>query len=532
MLSVVVLMAGCEPDPGRPAPEEEGPPWTWVLPLFDRDHDGWRDDEDCAADNPAVHPGAPELCNGRDDDCDGEVETDGDGDGVLGCADCADADSRIWPGAPDAEGDHLDQDCDGTDGVGEPLSGPALTGGAEADWLGYALAAGDLDADGCDDLLIGQPGQPFYTRTADSAVLTRGCWPWSEVTVRPGQLNYRGEFVDVAGSSMLVHEPGYRLGRGHALLFDAAAFHEGGEPLFEVTGDDVRSVSSAVLLGEGPEWLLYGRKGYDGPNRAHYGLISLPREGIFDLEQGPADEVITTDSHFYVDGALVGDVGDRDGDGQVDLGFGQQWLDDHSVYFFPAVTSAHLLDAPEIWRKGGGTIYNTQWIVGGGEDLDGDGADDAVVADANDDVGEVPHAGRVYLLPWLGPGERLLAEAPARIDGELEWDWTGLDSAAGDLDGDGQVDLVVGAPSCWSCSPYASRGGKVMIFSGPLQGVLDRDDAVLVRVGQGYEDRAGVAIALGDFDGSGILDVAVGAPGTEVDELRLAGAVYLMIDPL
>lgn len=56
----------------------------------DEDGDGYLA-EDCDPADPAVHPGAPERCNGRDDDCDGALgawEEDLDGDGALDCAPC------------------------------------------------------------------------------------------------------------------------------------------------------------------------------------------------------------------------------------------------------------------------------------------------------------------------------------------------------------------------------------------------------------------------------------------------------------
>ena len=44
------------------------------------------------------------------------VNGDGDGDGFFAPADCNDGDNTIFPGAPDAAGDNIDQNCDGIDG--------------------------------------------------------------------------------------------------------------------------------------------------------------------------------------------------------------------------------------------------------------------------------------------------------------------------------------------------------------------------------------------------------------------------------
>lgn len=84
---------------------------------LDQDQDGVASDQDCNDNDPTVHPGADEACNGVDDDCDGVVpaeERDGDGDGVRACdGDCNDAEPRVRPGALELPGDAVDENCDG-----------------------------------------------------------------------------------------------------------------------------------------------------------------------------------------------------------------------------------------------------------------------------------------------------------------------------------------------------------------------------------------------------------------------------------
>jgi hypothetical protein len=86
---------------------------------FDADGDGFLSCRgDCDDTNPAVNPWAEEVCDGLDNDCDGTVDDsrDRDGDGHAcsgaGSSDCDDENPTIYPGAPELC-DGLDNDCDG-----------------------------------------------------------------------------------------------------------------------------------------------------------------------------------------------------------------------------------------------------------------------------------------------------------------------------------------------------------------------------------------------------------------------------------
>ena len=106
--------------------------------CFDLDQDGSTTcDPDCNDLDPDSYPGAPELCDGIDNDCDGLVpatEIDDDGDGVTECdGDCDDADADNYPGNTEVC-DGSDNDCDG-----------AIDEGFDVDGDGVTSCAGDCD---------------------------------------------------------------------------------------------------------------------------------------------------------------------------------------------------------------------------------------------------------------------------------------------------------------------------------------------------------------------------------------------------
>lgn len=91
----------------------------------DEDDDGYTEEEDCDDNDPDINPGAEEVCDDIDNDCDGETDenldcdvnpdpVDDDDDGYTDDEDCDDNDPNINPGAEEICDDDIDNDCSGT----------------------------------------------------------------------------------------------------------------------------------------------------------------------------------------------------------------------------------------------------------------------------------------------------------------------------------------------------------------------------------------------------------------------------------
>ena len=263
-------------------------------------------------------------------------------------------------------------------------------------------------------------------------------------------------------------------------------------PLFTFEGDSTGvdfaiSVSGAGdVNGDGIADLIVGVPSDDSNGR---------NSGSARVLSGVDGSVIYTfdgDSAFDDFGRSVSGAGDVNGDGFADLIVAAPNADNNGV----ARGIVRVFSGED-----GSVLYNFDGRSGSGADVNGDGFSDLIVG-AFGDSNNGSNSGSVRVFSGVD-GSVLYS-----FDGDSAGDLFGFDvSGAGDVNGDGFADLVVGA---FGDSNNGFDSGSARVFSGVDGSVLHNFD------GDSAGDSLGISVSgAGDVNGDGFADLIVGAPGAD-----------------
>lgn len=388
--------------------------------------------------------------------------------------------------------------------------------------------AGDLNGDGLDDIVIGVPGAIANGKSLAGVVYV--------------------VFGGVGGSptfalNSLTANEGFRVEGLYAFDQLGYAASGAGDVNRDGYGDLILGAPGAShgdVDGSGAVFVIFGRPTFP----ALVDLATLNGGNGFRLDGAMPDDRL---------GSAAAGGGDVNGDGFDDLVIGapnalvsgkEAAGIAYVVYgksSFDPVANVAALNGSNGVRgfrfSGNGLEDHTGLAVGRAGDINRDGFDDVLIAAPRAKVGSQTEVGKVYVVlggNTISPNVTsagLNGTVGFRVDGVAEADHAGQSVAgAGDVNGDGFDDMVIGAPYA---ADYAGISyliyGKSSFAATLGLGSLNGSNGFKL-AGVNPNDQAGLSVSsAGDIDGDGYDDLLIGAPGAGEGLDRFAGKSHIVL---
>ncbi len=300
-----------------------------------------------------------------------------------------------------------------------------------------------------------------------------------------------------------------------------------GEAAGDVAGAGGGLAGAGDVNGDGYDDVIVGAYSNDsGGSAAGRAYVVHGDPAGADLDLSAASAILTGEDASDLAGFAVTGLGDFNGDGYDDVAVGATADDDGAsnagaVYILKGPVSTVDLSAATYKLRGVSSSDSAGYSLAGVGDVNGTGKGALLIGAPN----YSSSTGRVYLVTSASTGSTsLTSSAAATLTGESTADYAGASvAAAGDVNGDGAADFLIGATYD---DDVGSNAGAAYLFLGPVTGSASMSTADGKLRGYSSSDYLGAGVAGGgDLNADGYDDMAIFASGYS------SGTVYLVNGP-